>query len=267
MLKTHPLSQSLLKTWSDYQKRVHQCRAKNSVKNIHQLRISTQKLEAILTLAHRLKSNHKSKSVIFLIKKVRKSLGPLRDNQVESATFQSTNKNLSKFLLIQKMNAKKKANKSLKNISLKHDGIYIKKLAKDLIGIESRKSRMSIKAELDEKVKSSISDLEKTMKHLNPKRAKITHRFRIHAKKLRYQAEILNTLSDKSPFELANLKAAQEVTGRFQNNRVLLKTIDQFLSKKKHAHNSKVLLLKKRIEKNQKKLIKKDFKELSAKKW
>jgi polyphosphate kinase 2 (PPK2 family) len=62
-------------------------RAKISTRNIHQLRISTQKLEAILTLANSLKSNHNSKNVIFPIKKVRKSLGPLRDIQVESTAL------------------------------------------------------------------------------------------------------------------------------------------------------------------------------------
>ena len=165
MSKNHSLSHSVLNTWKNYEKQVCLSRRQISTKNIHQLRISTQKLEAVLTLANSLKSNHNSKNIIYLIKKVRKCLGPLRDIQVESAALKGLKENeikhsgqskFSKFFSNQKTSARKKAIKCLDKISLKHEQLRIKRLAKKLAGIENQKSEKRIQVELDRKVKSLI---------------------------------------------------------------------------------------------------------------
>lgn len=276
MSKNHLLSHSLLETWDKYEKHVHLCRKKISAKNIHHLRISTQKLEAILTLTNGLKSNHNSKNVIFLIKKVRKSLGPLRDIQVESTalkqlkddkTGESKHNEFSEFFSDQKTAAKKKAIKCLDEISLKRERRHIEKLANKLVEVEFNKSEAQIQTELDQKVKSSVSKLSEMLIHLDPKRIKDIHRFRIHAKKLRYQGEVLNSLRDSPTFDLKNLKKAQSVAGRIQNDSVLLKTLGKFLSKKKYSEDPRALSVQKRIATHQANLVNKDFKNLSVLTW
>lgn len=276
MLKNQLLSHSLLETWANYENQVHLSRNNTSVKNIHQLRISTQKLEAILTLANGLKANHNSKNIIFLIKKVRKSLGPLRDIQVESKVFNelsgkklesSKHDQFSKFFLDQKKAAKKKATKCLDEISLKKERLRIQKLANRLVSVEAKKTEKQIQNELNRNIKSSIIKLNHFVAHIDPKRVKDIHRFRIQAKKLRYQGEILNSLTAKPMFDLKNLKSAQSIAGRIQNDSVLLKTLDRFLSKKKHAEDPNALSVQKKIAVHQRKLINNNFKELSAIRW
>jgi CHAD domain-containing protein len=105
------------------------------------------------------------------------------------------------------------------------------------------------------------------MNRINPKRVKEIHRFRIHAKKLRYQGEFLNSLTESPVFDLNNLKTAQSIAGRIQNDSLLLNRLDQFLSKNKHVDDAKAIAYRKQIATNQAKLISKDFKELSATKW
>ena len=73
LLKNHFLSQSLLQAWKNYKSQVHLSRRKASPKNIHQLRIATQRLEAMLTLIDGLKPTDDSKVIVSSVKKVRKN--------------------------------------------------------------------------------------------------------------------------------------------------------------------------------------------------
>lgn len=276
MLKNHSLSEALRKTWITYEKKVHLARNHTSPKNIHQLRISTQKLEAVLTLANSLHSTHHSKNIIVLIKHVRKSLGPLRDIQVESTALENLrDENLnghkqpefSTFFTGQKSKAKKKAVDCLEKISLGHERKRIEKLAQKLEKLELGKEKGKIQSQLDSKMKSSVLKFNEIMKNVNPERIKEIHRFRIMAKKLRYQGECVNSLTGLSKYDLPNLKRVQTVAGRIQNDSILISTLEKFLAKKKHEDDPKALKIKKRIQDNQTKLIKKDFSELSKIKW
>lgn len=276
MLKNHSLSQALRKIWATYEKKVHLSRNHTSPKNIHQLRISTQKLEAVLTLANSLHSAHHSKNIIALIKNVRKSLGPLRDIQVESSALENLrDKNLNghkqrdflTFFSEQKNKAKKKAVNCLQEISLGNERKRVEKLAKKIEKVELGQDKSKIQAQLDLKMKSAFLEFNKIMKDLNPKRIKEIHRFRSLAKKLRYQGECVNSLTGLDKYNLPNLKRVQTVAGRIQNDSILISTLDRFLAKKKHQDDPKALKIKKRIEYNQSKLINKDFSQLPAIKW
>lgn len=274
--KDDSLSHSIIETWDYYEKQVYKSRDKISAKNIHKLRVSTQRLEAILTLANHLKSNHNSKNAIFLIKKVRKSLGPLRDIQVKSKAINGLKQSqfssiksaeFSKFFANQKKSAKKKAHKCLDQISLINERQHIQKLTEKLVKVEAYKSQTQIQEDLDQKVKSSLSKLNKMMTHLNPKHVQDIHQFRIHVKKVRYQEEFLNSLYLSPKYDLGNLKAAQSITGQIQNDSILIKTLDRFLSKKKHADVAKALSFRKQIATSQAELINTDFKKLRELTW
>lgn len=276
MLKDHSLSQALRKTWITYEKKVNLSRNHTSPKNIHQLRISTQKLEAVLTLANSLHSTNHSKKLIALIKNVRKSLGPLRDIQVESATLGNLrDKNLSghkqrefsTFFARQESKAKKKALDCLEKISLGNDRKRIKKLAQKLEKIELGNDKDKIQSQLDSKMKSSILKFNQLMKNVDPERINEIHRFRIKAKKIRYQGECVNSLTGLSRYDLPKLKRIQSVAGRIQNDSLLISTLESFLAKKKYENDPKAIEIKKRIKDNQEKLIKKYFKELPKIKW
>jgi len=270
------LSHSLLEIWDRYEKQVRRSRSEISTKNIHQLRLSTQRLEAVLTLANSLKSNHNSKNIIFLLKKVRKRLRPLRDVQVEAMVLKDLKENkvgkkgskgFASFFLRKRYSAKKKAVICLNEISLRKERHRIRKMAKRIVEIEGQKTKSQIENELNRKIRCSLETLNRMMTRMDPKGVKDIHRFRIRAKKLRYQGEFLTALSGSMIFDLNILKQVQSVAGRIQNDNVSLGTLDQYLSKKKHSTDPRVLAVRKRIQNNQANLIDKDFKELTALKW
>ncbi|MEQ1722017.1 MAG: CHAD domain-containing protein [Pseudobdellovibrio sp.] len=276
MLKDHSLSHSLNKVWENYSQQVHSSRNKSSSRNIHLLRVSTQRLEALLTLANSVKSTKGSKNIIYLIKKVRKSLGPLRDIQVESKALKilkekrtkfAEHEEFSNFFVKQKRKSKKKAHKCLNEISLKQEKSHVEKLVKKLFVVEEDKGKKEIQLQLKTKIKKSALKLNSAMHKVNPKRVKDIHRFRVQAKKLRYQAECLNSLAGDTNVELKNLKNVQSVAGRIQNDSVLLATIDKFLAKKKHNKDLQLLTIRKQVAGNQAKLINTDFKKIDTLKW
>ncbi|MBC7464533.1 MAG: CHAD domain-containing protein, partial [Bdellovibrio sp.] len=127
MKSQKPLSENLGKCWKNYTHLVHRSREKLSPKNIHQLRIATQRLEAVLSLVHSLKDVKYENQITDLLKKVRKSLGPLRDSQVESPLLNrivdekskdKESKKLVKFFRHDKRGAEKKAHRALLNVHL-----------------------------------------------------------------------------------------------------------------------------------------------------
>jgi CHAD domain-containing protein len=271
MLKNHSLSHSLKKIWQKYSQQVHAARKFVSSKNIHQLRITTQQLEALLTLANSVKSTPHSKKILYLIKKVRKSLGPLRDIQVESRALKklkekrsklAQHEEFSKFFLKQKNKSKKKALECLEEISLEHEKTKIDNLAQKLIAFENKNDKKKISEQLNNRFKKSVMKLNTFMKDIDPKRVKEIHQFRVRAKKIRYQAECLNSLAGNSHFNLKHLKNVQSIAGRIQNDSVLLGTIDKFLSKRKHKNDFQLFNIRKLVANSQAMLINTDFERL-----
>jgi CHAD domain-containing protein len=266
----------LRKTWHVYEKKVHLSKNHTSPKNIHQLRISIQKLEAILTLANSLHSTHHSKNIMALIINVRKNLGPLRDIQVESLAIENLrdenmkdhkHRKFSTFFTKQKRKAKKKAESCLEKISIEKESKRTEKLVQKLEKIELSHDQTKIKKQLNLKMKLNMIKFNHMMKNVNPKKIKEIHHFRIMAKKLRYQSECMNTLTGLARYDLPQLKRVQSVAGRIQNDSMLISTLDQFLENKKNKHDPQVLKIKKRILDQQKKLISQDFMKLTTLNW
>ncbi|MBC7419963.1 MAG: CHAD domain-containing protein [Bdellovibrio sp.] len=275
MLQNELLSQSLMTNWQEYEKQVHLSRKKSSAHNVHQLRISTQMLEAVLSLASGLSLARHSKNLIVLIKKVRKSLGPLRNFQVEAKSMQKQQdekslgktKEFSKFFNKQGAKAKNEAKRYLEKISLKHEKLRVKKLVRKIEKIETIKNGIQIHSEIRKVIKKSVIKLNSRMENINPDRAKEIHRFRITAKKLRYKGECLNSLTGEAHFDLESLKAVQSVTGRIQNDSVLLKTLDRYLAKKENRNDLEIMKVRKRIIDHRLKTINNQFNKLNVLKW
>ncbi|MBC7456673.1 MAG: CHAD domain-containing protein [Bdellovibrionaceae bacterium] len=275
MVTNQTPSQSLMTTWLEYEKQVHLTRKKASAHNIHQLRISTQMFEAVLRLVSGLNSARHTKNLISLIKKVRKSLGSLRDIHVEAKSMQKQEdekhfgkiKKFSKYFTKKKVAAEKKADLCLEQISLKREKFCVEKLVKKIKKIETVMTRSQIQSKIRQEIKKSVVKLNKRMKNINPDRAKEIHRLRIIVKKLRYKGECLNSLAGESHFDLGNLKAVQSVAGRIQNDSVLLKTLDRFLAKKENRNNSKILKIRKKVADHRVKTISDQFNKLNILKW
>lgn len=256
MSKVQTLSHSLKQQWDSFEKQFQLTRENTSPNNVHALRVVTRRLEATLVMANYLKFTRKSQKILSMIKKVRKSLGPLRDIQVEELALKELHfnemdrkkgKTFRTFLSRNKEDAKKKARQCLKQIALKKKRKSLLQLEKKLQAFESKKDRGQIEKRLKEKIKSNILRLNRTVSDQGPMKVEKIHRIRLLIKKCRYQCEGMKSLTDDSIVDLSKLRQLQTVTGKIQNDKILIQTLDRFLDKKKNHDNLPALALRKKV--------------------
>jgi CHAD domain-containing protein len=101
------------------------------------------------------------------------------------------------------------------------------------------------------------------MHSINPHQSQEIHKFRILAKKLRYQEECLNSMTGSSRFNIDNLKSIQSLAGQIQNDSVLLETLGRYLSKRKNQGDTHVTKITNRVKSHRAKIINTDFTKLS----
>lgn len=276
MLKSNSLGEALSKSWDSYEKQVQIALNFTSPENIHQLRILTQKLEAVLTLVNSLHSTYNPKNIMTVIKNVRQNIGPLRDMQVVLTAIENfkdkklksrEQSELTRFFVSRKRKAKKKAIKCLQEISLNDERKKINKLTEKIRKIELVYDKKKIQSKLNSEMKASVLKFNKVMENVNPEKVRQIHQVRILAKNLRYRAECVNAMTGIAQYDLKNLKRVQSVAGRIQNDTILLKTLGRYFENKNNADDSKALEIKKKTEANQARLIKRDFENLSPIIW
>ncbi|MNK99726.1 CHAD domain protein [compost metagenome] len=265
MLKVHSLSHLLRQQWDSFEKQLQRTQESMSFKNVHALRVSTRRLEAILVLTNVLVSTPKSQKILSAIKKVRKGLGPLRDIQVEEMALKELHfeesdrkkrETFRSFLLRNKSDAKKKARQTLKQISLKKRRKSLYQIEKKFYDLESNSKRAQIEKRLDKKVRSSVLKLNRAISLKAPVRVEQIHSIRILTKECRYQCECMKSLTGNSIVGLSEQRQLQTVTGKIQNEKVLIRTLDRFLDKKKNHDNLQVWALREKVRQFQAKLLK-----------
>lgn len=256
MLKVHPISGPLANAWDHYRNELKASRNKANSKNIHALRVATQRLEAIVKISRGLVSNKYGEKLIESLKNTRKQLGPLRDLQVESDANSSKIKSFSTFVIKEKKKAKQKACRYLEHISLKKEKNLVNKiLSKKLISAEKNQSVKKMHTLLEPTVQSTLVRFNEALAETTPKKMKNLHKFRILAKQLRYQEEALKSVFGSTHFNLPKLKAVQMAVGKIQDSNALLQNMDRYLDHKKHRRDKKTLKAKKKIKKIQKERI------------
>jgi len=273
MQKSHLLSQALLRYWENYARLVQLSSAKASTKHIHQLRISTQKLEAILTLVSNFVPKHQSKKIIDQIRKVRKSVNLLRDSQFEALAIKKQdnsdkfNSKFTGFFSEEKRHAKKKALRYLKGISIHRQKKYVNMLATKLIDIEAHSDQKQVRSELEDQLNPTLFKFKQAMSKADPLQIEEIHKLRILGKKLFYQQECLNSLRANSRFQLKNLANVLSVCGRIQNDSVLLGTLDIYLAKKGRHQDPDAMQIKKQVKSHRAKVINTEFARLGNNNW
>jgi len=268
MLKAHSVSNPLSHAWEHYKNEVKAARHKATSKNVHALRVATQRLEAIVKISRGLVTNRYGAKLIESLKMTRKQLGPLRDLQVESDAKSSKTKRFSTFVTKEKKKAMRKASRYLDNISLKKEKRLISKiLSKKLISAEKDLPLKKMHELLEPTVQVTLTKFNEALAETTPKKMKNLHKFRVLAKQLRYQEEALKTIFGASRFNIPKLKAVQVSVGKIQDKNALLQNMDRYLNQKKHRKDEKLLRAKKKIEKIQQRRIQTEFKNLSNSQW
>jgi CHAD domain-containing protein len=231
-METQPLSFSLLSTWSTYEALLHKAKKSPSSETIHQLRVSTQRLEAILVLCRGvIKSTKWFDKIIDELRKTRRQIGGLRDLYVATQTVQSwkdSSKRFEEFLKSKIKQEKKSDRKFLKSLPLKKQRQHVQELANRLLTIEETIAPEELDDLVDMTLSQTMKQLNNTFEKIQAPDIKSLHHFRIESKRLRYQKEFLSPdiVHDE---EINYLRSIQDKIGGFLDERVLKKRLERFL--------------------------------------
>ena len=268
MLKRHPLSEQLKRIWNIYRNRVRFSRKRANSKNVHDLRVATQKFQAILKLSQSIVPKPETKQLIQSLKKTRRKLGNLRDLHIESNLKETKVKHFSTYVGHEKKLAKKRVKKYLTELPLKEQkNLLAKVLNKKLLRTEKKRTLKQVRDLLDPAIQTTLSRFKKALAETTPEKMENLHRFRILAKQLRYQEEGMKAACGSTPFNLSKLKKVQITVGKIQDNNALLNTMNRYLTEKKHHGDPAVKKARKKLRDVQKRKIRKEFENLSATQW
>lgn len=244
----HPITEPIARSWLHYREKIRDSRKNPNEENIHDLRVATQRFEAILKISQSLICSRSTSKLIKSLKKTRKILGPLRDLQVELRQCQHKNKTFFRFLQQKEKQQTKCASQYLKAIPLK----YEKKLLQKLVARKFRKAENTYTAEkthslLTPIIKSSLLKLNQIANKKSIPPVKRVHKLRQLAKKLRYQEEAFESMFARPSLDLSKLKLIQSGFGKIQDQNALFENMNRYLSKKQNKGDSEVQTSKEKI--------------------
>jgi len=190
------------------------------------------------------------------LERLRKALGPLRDLQVETAYLKQkshdSNNPLVQYAKKKKSKIQKRTKKHLSHLDFKKHKLLFEAAKKAIDQNSSDHQLVNLDHRIRMSLRSKLGRFKKAFEHLPIDDPKRIHELRLKGKQLRYQCEIVNSISDIKIPELKGLTELQKVVGDFQNTRVLKKFIGKFThtstSKKKSLQSdSDVQKLKQQI--------------------
>lgn len=276
LVERHSLSEPLGNHWSAYKKLVRTARSDASIETVHRLRVATQKLEAVLKIAKGFGKENFCKSLTRSLRRTRKTLGKLRNLQVETIAIARMRKQrhegeslkkFCRFIEKQKSGATDGVFRALQKIRLREQQHQVRQIARHLCVVEKSQNQEQIAKMIGKGLKKTSENFDHALKQLSPFRVSSLHRFRMVAKQLRYQKKVRQAVSGTSDPDLIRLKDIQAEIGEIQDNDVLRKSIDRYLNKKTQGNEFTLKKIRSDIEAMQVASLPVEIKRLTSANW
>lgn len=231
------LINSLEQRYLKYTTERQRCKDEFSEEAVHDLRIASRRLLAILTLLRAIDPQPRLQKLRRLLKNQLDGLDELRDTQVMLAEISEAIAILPEIQPLEKY-LQKREKRLLKTVkqevrALKSGAFskHIEKIQQDLIGpLASQDLTTSLLSTVDEA--SSIVDRRKKL--IDPTQPATIHHVRIAFKKFRYLVEIIHSiLPDFPELQLKSMHDYQTAMGEIQDTDVMLRTLTDFARRHK----------------------------------
>ncbi len=233
----HPHSGKLLiealdKLWRQYRKQLKACRKSQSEDNIHELRVSTRRLIALIELLHTLQPQPLLRRIRKALKSQLDGFDELRDTQVmlfEAAKTIPTLPELAAFLAFMHGREQQLLHENKAHIA----NIYHAKLPRKIKKAAKRFKSDSAESDLNTALPAAIDALYGVVmtryQALDSADLASIHHLRIAAKKFRYSLTSMPTiLLDTQVDYLKKLQNYCALLGDIQNSSILLQTLEAF---------------------------------------
>jgi len=245
-LPTH-LAELLDRRWNRYRRQYKRCQKHCSEKSVHQLRVETRRVLALLDL---LEVALPSSALDFArkgLKSLFKKFSKLRDTHVqgnavhqhlplfpEAAPFNS-------WLAKQEKRLVDRASTEIKRAKLRKVKKAIETVQTDLLDLTRRGSESDLAAKKLIAAAAQAYQEAHTLKvRIDPADSQTIHRTRVAFKNFRYTVELLRpVLPGATPGRLKAMQAYQTLMGRVQDVEVLTATFDRFC--KRHPKKTRTI--------------------------
>jgi CHAD domain-containing protein len=231
------LRSSLKAQWKRYRRQFAKCQSKCSEKAVHQLRVETRRLLALLDLLEPLVSSAHLVETRKRLKKLFRKFSDLRDTHVQAATVHDDGKHfpavegVCAWLDQREGRLIKRAGRDLRAARLDRLKRSIAVLRGDLRACAKDPARAG---KAFGKVMAGVNGAFQTAStrkaSIDPARTETIHRARVAFKKFRYMAEALQpVLPGANDSLIQAMQAYQTLMGEVQDAEVLLGKVDKFL--------------------------------------
>jgi len=235
------LDRAFKSAWRSYCQAFKSCQKKLSRKTVHQLRVETRRLLALVDLFEPLLDKDRADKVSRLFKPPFKSSGRVRDMQVISGNVEGRlrrfpeAKRFSKELLRRKKRLCRRLEQRLCRTRLKPLKNGMNALRKELCAaVKPARGHPDAGVRLRKGVDRTFANVVALRRHISPARPSAIHRTRIALKKFRYMAEQLQTLMPGVAGRLpGKLRGYQKLMGDIQDCETLLAALDKYLREDK----------------------------------
>jgi len=225
------LLEALENRWKNYRMELKRCRAEFSNEVVHDLRVATRRMLALIQLLNSISPRPRLQKLTRAFKDQLDEFDDLRDTQVMLAEISETIQELPQLQSFQK-HLKVTEEKMLRTLRKK-----IKKLETTEVTKRIRKTHESIEVEMDGDLESQIIQVVDDtymitrQRHgwVDIARTATIHRVRIAFKSFRYMVEIVHPLLNDFPIEnLKRMNDYQSLMGEIQDAEVFAQTLADF---------------------------------------
>lgn len=233
---TEQLSTSLEGRWEKYNQELARCRAEFSEEAVHDLRVATRRLLALIDLIGVLYPGAQVQKLLLAFKDQLDSYDDLRDTQVMLLEVGQRVQELPSLAGFHKFLAKRE--KSLLQAAAKNVQTYkLNALEKRLAGVQKAMQKTEEDAAFTENLFQTLDDVYasvlKRFKRIDPNIPPTIHRVRVRFKKFRYMVECIYPFLPNFPeANLRTMHDYQTLMGNIQDVEVLLSTLNTFGGKK-----------------------------------
>jgi len=227
----HLLLDGLEKCWRKYTGQLKICREEFSNEAVHDLRVATRRMMAIIRLLHAIAPHPRLQKIIRTLKKQLDEFDDLRDTQVILAEVSEAVQQLPKLLAFQKYEQRQELQ------LLREVRKQIRKFDTKVLTRRIRKTRDSIQASdnelLETEILQAVDDAfmiaKQRLELVDTNRPPTIHRVRIAFKTFRYMVEIIYPLLKEYPADLLkNMHDYQSLMGEVQDAEIFIQTLSEF---------------------------------------
>jgi len=225
------LLDALEECWKNYLKELKRCRTEFSNEAVHDLRVTTRRMLALIELLNSISSRARYQKTIRVFKDQLNEFDNLRDTQVILAEISEVLQELPQLEGFEK-HLQSTEKKMLRTVHRKIEKFETSGLTKRIHKTE-QSIEEEVSNELESQVMQAVDDayllIQQRLEWVDPTRSATIHRVRVAFKSFRYMVEIIHSLLKDYPTEnLKRMNDYQSVMGEIQDAEVFIQTLADY---------------------------------------